>query len=70
MYCHRLVLVGLVAAFGVFGCEREEGPGEELGESLDEAGESIQGAAENAGDAVEEACENVEEGMEAEDRDC
>lgn len=55
----------LVAALGLgggilIGCE-EEGPGEELGEAIDNAGDNMQNAAENAGERMEEAGERVED---------
>ncbi len=58
-----------VAAFFAAGCE-EQGPAEEMGESLDETGEEIQESAEDAGNAVEDACEEAREGVDAEDTDC
>jgi predicted small secreted protein len=70
MRIHQLLLIAIVAAFGVSGCDRDEGPAEEMGEAIDDAGENIQDAAEDAGDAIEDACEDVKEGVDADDTDC
>jgi predicted small secreted protein len=70
MRIHHLLLIGIVAAFGISGCETDDGPAEEMGEALDETGEDIQDAAKDAGNAVEDACEDVKEGADAEDTDC
>lgn len=63
------LLAAAVAGLLAVGCE-EQGPAEEMGESLDETGESIQDSAEDAGNAVEDACEEAREGVDAEDTDC
>jgi hypothetical protein len=70
MRIHHLLLIGIVAGFGISGCETDDGPAEEMGEALDETGEDIQDAAKDAGNAVEDACEDVKEGADAEDTDC
>jgi len=70
MGLHQLLLIGIVASFGVVGCDTDEGPAEEMGEALDETGENMQEAGEDAGDAVEDACEEAREGVDADDRDC
>lgn len=63
------LLTAVIASFLAVGCE-EQGPAEEMGESLDETGEAIQESAEDAGNAVEDACEEAREGVDAEDTDC
>lgn len=63
MVFHKLVLVAIVSAFGLVGCEANDGPVENAGETLDEAGEET-------ANAVEEACEETKEGVDAEDTDC
>ncbi|MEX2123634.1 MAG: hypothetical protein WD795_07045 [Woeseia sp.] len=63
MKIHQLLLVAIVAAFGVSGCDSNDGPAEEMGEALDDTGEDVQ-------DAVEDTCEDVKEGVDAEDTDC
>jgi predicted small secreted protein len=70
MRIHHLLLIGIVAAFGISGCDTDDGPAEEMGEALDDTGENIQDAAKDAGNAVEDACEDVKEGADAEDTDC
>jgi hypothetical protein len=60
MRIHQLMLVGIVACFGVAGCDTNDGPAEEMGESLDETAEDV-------GNAVEDACEEVREGIDDED---
>jgi hypothetical protein len=64
------MLISIVAAFGLAGCDVDEGPAEEAGESLDEAGEKIEDAGDDAANAVEDACEDAREGVDAEDSDC
>lgn len=64
MAFHKLVLVALIASFGVVGCDVDEGPAEETGESLDEAGDELEDATDEATAAVEDTCE------EATDSDC
>lgn len=66
----RSGLLAVIAAFCVAGCDVDEGPAEEMGESLDEAGEEVQESTSDAGNAVEDACEDVREGVDAEDTDC
>lgn len=44
MALHKLVLVALVASFGLAGCDVDEGPAEETGEELDEAGDELEDA--------------------------
>jgi predicted small secreted protein len=70
MKLHHLLLIAIVAAFGVSGCDADDGPAEETGEAVDETGEEIQNAAKDAGNAVEDACEDVKEGVDADDTDC
>jgi predicted small secreted protein len=67
---HRLLLIAIVAAFGLSGCDSDDGPAEEMGQAIDDAGESTQDAANEAGNAVEDACEDVKEGVDANDTDC
>lgn len=50
----QLLLVAIAATFALAGCDTNEGPGEEMGETLDEAGEEVQDAADETGDAVED----------------
>lgn len=64
MAFHKLVLVAMVASFGLAGCDVDEGPAEETGESLDEAGDQLEDAADETTAAVQDACE------EATDSDC
>jgi hypothetical protein len=63
MKLHHLLLVALVAAFGIAGCDVDDGPVEETGQALDDA-------AEDTANAVEDACEDVKEGAGADDTDC
>ena len=63
MKIHHLLLLAMVATFGVAGCDTNDGPAEEMGEALDDAGE-------DAGDAIEDACEDAKEGVGADDTDC
>jgi len=63
MKIHQLLLVAIVAAFGLAGCDTNDGPVEEMGEAVDETGEDAQ-------DAVKDTCEDVKEGVDAEDTDC
>jgi len=63
MKLHRLLLLAMVAAFGVSGCDADDGPAEETGQALDDA-------ATDARNAVEDACEDVKEGVDADDTDC
>jgi hypothetical protein len=42
MALHKLVLVALIASFGLAGCDVDEGPVEETGEELDEAGDELE----------------------------
>ncbi|MGH8168784.1 MAG: hypothetical protein ACREQ1_16210 [Woeseiaceae bacterium] len=63
MKMHHLLLVAIVAAFGLAGCDTNDGPVEEMGEAVDETGEDAQ-------DAVKDTCEDVKEGVDAEDTDC
>jgi predicted small secreted protein len=67
---HRLLLIAIVAAFGLSGCDTDDGPAEEMGQAIDDAGENTQDAAKKAGNAVEDACEDVKEGVDANDTDC
>ena len=57
MALHKLVLVAMVACFGLAGCDVDEGPAEETGESLDEAGDQLEDAADDTTAAVRSACE-------------
>jgi hypothetical protein len=59
----HLLLIAMVAAFGVSGCDADDGPAEETGQALDDA-------ATDARNAVEDACEDVKEGADADDTDC
>lgn len=63
MKVHRLLLIALIAIFGVAGCDAGDGPAEEMGEAIDDT-------AEDASNAVEDACEDVKEGAGADDTDC
>lgn len=70
MKMHHLLLLAIIAAFGMSGCDTNDGPAEEMGEALDDTGENVQEAANDAGNAVEDACEDAKEGVDAEDTDC
>jgi predicted small secreted protein len=70
MRLHPLLLVAVVAAFGISGCDTDDGPAEETGRAVDETGENIREAAEDTRNAVEDACEDAKEGVDAEDTDC
>jgi hypothetical protein len=50
----RLLLLTIASSFLMLGCDRNEGPAEDMGESVDEA-------VEDTGDAMEEAGEEVED---------
>lgn len=65
MHIAKLLLILIIGSFALAGsgCDRDEGPAEEAGESLDEAGERLE-------ETAEEACEDVKEGVDAEDTDC
>lgn len=45
----ELTLIALLSAFGVAGCDVDEGPAEEAGESLDEAGDELEDATDDDG---------------------
>lgn len=70
MHIARTLLILVIGSFAIAGCDRDEGPAEEAGETVDEAGERLEETAEDAGNAVEDACEDVKEGADAEDTDC
>lgn len=59
MALHKLVLVAMVASFGLAGCDVDEGPAEETGESLDEAGDQLEDAADDTTAAALDACGQV-----------
>ena len=63
MAFRNAILIAIVSTLGFVGCESNDGPAEDAGETLDEA-------AENTADAVEDACEDAKEGVDAEDTDC
>jgi hypothetical protein len=74
---HRLPLiagVAMVAAFGLSGCDTDDGPAEEMGQvidqGIDDTGKNIQDTANKAANAVEDACEDVKEGVDATDTNC
>jgi hypothetical protein len=50
----RLLLLAIASSFLMLGCDRNEGPAEEMGESVDEA-------MDDAGDAMDEAGEEIED---------
>jgi F0F1-type ATP synthase membrane subunit b/b' len=50
----RLLLLAIASSFLMFGCDRSEGPAEEMGEEVDEAVDDAQ-------DTMDEAAEEVEE---------
>lgn len=50
----RLLLLAIASSFLMLGCDRDEGPAEDMGESVDEA-------MEDTGDAMEEAGEDIED---------
>nr|WP_183410080.1 hypothetical protein [Litorivivens lipolytica] len=58
-----LIALMLISLTTLSGCEREEGPMEEMGENMDEA-------ATDFGNAVEDTCEDAKEGAGAKDTDC
>ncbi len=58
-----LAIAMLLSALTLTGCDRNEGPMEEMGENMDEA-------ATDFGNAVEDACEDAKEGANADDTDC
>lgn len=61
-FASALAVAGLIGFGGLsVGCE--EGPGEEMGEALDNAGDNVQDAAENAGDRMENAGERMEDAV-------
>lgn len=69
-HCNAIA-IGILAgflAFGLGGCDRDEGPVEEaaeaVDESLDEAGDNVEDTAENIEDSVETAKDEVEEAAE------
>jgi hypothetical protein len=70
MTTRHLLLLGILATAGVWGCDSDDGPAEEMGQALDETGENAKDAAKDAGNAVEDACEDVKEGVDADDTDC
>lgn len=62
----RIFGAALVAAMLVAGagCDRDEGPAEEAGESIDEAVEETRDAAEEAGENIRDAAEETREAAE------
>lgn len=70
MQLARLLLILIIGSFAVVGCDTNDGPAEEAGESLDDAGDEMEDMANDAGNAMEDACEEVKEGVDAEDKDC
>lgn len=69
-----ILLAAGVLLFPLAACEREEGPMEEMGESLDNAvddlkdntddlGDNLEDAADDLGDAVEDAGEDLEDAV-------
>jgi hypothetical protein len=58
-----VLALGLVAAFGLAGCERE-GPLERFGEEVDEAAENVRNGGETTGNRVDDAVDDVRDGVE------
>jgi hypothetical protein len=54
----------LLAALALAGCDRDDGPMEEMGKKIDEAAEDVsretKEALDDAGDAIDEAAEEAE----------
>lgn len=55
-----ILALGLGAGFLV-GCEREEGPAEELGESIDDAVDELKDDGENLGDKIGDAVDELKD---------
>jgi hypothetical protein len=70
MNIHLVLLLAIVFAFGIAGCDSNDGPAEKAGQAVDEVGEELKDAADDAGNAIEDACEEVKEGVDAGDTDC
>jgi hypothetical protein len=70
MKIHTLLLALIVSAFGLAGCDNDDGPAERAGKTADNVGEEMKDAANDVGNAIEDACEEVKEGVDAEDTDC
>lgn len=70
MQIAKLLLFLIIGSFAVAGCDTNDGPAEEAGESLDNAGDRMKDAADDAGDEIEDACEEAKEGVGADDTDC
>ncbi len=58
-----LLILGLTLSLSV-ACHDEEGPAEELGESLDEAIEDLKDTGDDLGDRLEDARDTLKEGVE------
>lgn len=70
MSIRKLLLISIVSAFAVTGCDTDDGPAEKAGESLDNAGDAIADSARDVGNAIEDKCEEIKENADAEDTDC
>ena len=55
----RLLLLAIASSFLMLGCDRNEGPAEEMGESIDEAVEDAEDAIEDAGDEIEDEVDDA-----------
>ncbi len=55
----RLLLLAIASSFLMLGCDRNEGPAEDMGESVDEAMDDAGDAMEDAGDEVEDAVDDA-----------
>ncbi|GAB2878380.1 hypothetical protein ACCI51_08900 [Microbulbifer echini] len=58
-----LIFSIMLSVFALAACDINEGPAEELGESVDQTADKI-------GNSVEDACEEVKEGVQAKDTNC
>lgn len=63
MLTRTLSIIALATMLGLAGCVDNDGPAEELGESIDDAAAEVS-------EGVENACEDVADGVDAEDANC
>lgn len=70
MIIAKLLLLLMVASFGVVGCDMNDGVAENTGEAMDEAGDKVGDAARDTGNAIEDACEDVKDSVDADNPNC
>jgi hypothetical protein len=60
----RLLLLAIAGSFLLFGCDRNDGPMEKMGESADQAVDDAKDAMEDAGDEMKDAADDVADEVE------